>query len=179
MTTELAVAEAIVSGFVPALPEQSAARDRILAFIAAHDDALHRSCAEGHLTGSAMVVDARRSRALLMHHTKLRMWLEMGGHADGEGDLAAVALREAVEESGITGLRLEPGPADLDVHRVQPPGEPAHLHLDVRYVAVAPPGAVVQGNHESLELRWFTLAEIEATIHDESTLRLARLGLSR
>ncbi|MGH2684031.1 MAG: NUDIX hydrolase, partial [Actinomycetota bacterium] len=126
----------------------------------------------------ALVVDAARTRALLMHHRKLGLWLEMGGHADGEGDLAAVALREAFEESGIGGLRLEPGPADVDVHRVQPPGEAAHLHFDVRYVAVAPEGAVEVANEESLELRWFTLAEIEASIDDPSTLRLARLGLA-
>jgi len=175
---DLAVARAIVEAYAPVRPDQAASRARILAFVDEHDDALHRSCVEGHLTGSALVIDAARERALLMHHRKLGLWLEMGGHADGDGDLAAVALREATEESGIAGLRLEPGPADVDVHRVQPPGEHAHVHFDVRYVALAPPGAVEQPNEESLEVRWFTLAEIEAAIDDPSTLRLARLGLA-
>src|SRR5207253_4326 len=121
-------ARALVAGCGPA-----AERDRILAFLDAHPDALHRSCVDGHLTGSALVVDPPSDRALLMHHRKLDKWLQMGGHADGEPDLAAVALAEATEESGIAGLVLEPQPVDLDVHEVHPPGEPAHLHLDVRF----------------------------------------------
>lgn len=173
----LAAARAIVARFEPVLPEQAAARERILGFLDEHPDALHRSCAEGHLTGSALVVDRGRDRALLMHHRKLGMWLQTGGHADGEGDLAAVALGEAAEESGIAGLTLGAAPVDLDVHRVEPPGEAPHLHLDVRYVAVAPVGAKEVANHESLELRWFTLAEVEALDTDASTRRLARLAL--
>ena len=137
-------------------------RRRILDFIDNHADALLRTCVEGHLTGSALVLDADRRRVLLMHHRKLDKWLQMGGHADGDGDLAAVALREATEESGIDGLHLLPGPVDLDVHRVHPPGEPPHLHLDVRYIAVAAAGAVPVANHESHELRWFTLDEVAA-----------------
>lgn len=149
-------------------------RDRILAFLDAHPDALHRTCAEGHLTASALVVDATRERALLMHHRKLDKSLQMGGHADGDDDLAAVALKEASEESGIEGLSLAGGgrPVDLDVHEVRPPAEPPHLHLDVRFVAIAPAGCVVTGNDESHELRWVPLAEL-ATHEERGMRRLA------
>ena len=169
----------VVRGFVPAGPPQAEARDRILGFLDAHPDALLRSCADGHLTGSALVVSADHERVLLMHHRKLGLWLQTGGHADGDADLARVALGEAVEESGIPGLRLAgDGPVDLDVHLVDGGGERAHLHLDVRYVAVAPPGAVPTANHESLELRWFTPAEAAEVATDASTLRLIHAGLA-
>lgn len=147
-------------------------RDRILAFLDSHPDALERSCADGHLTASALVVDAAGARALLMHHRKLGKWLQMGGHADGDDDLAAVALEEAREECGVVGLTLANGgaPVDLDVHEVRPPAEPPHLHLDVRFVARAPAGCTVAGNDESYELRWVDLALLAAT-HDEPGMR--------
>ena len=147
-------------------------RDRILAFLDAHPDALHRSCLDGHLTASALVVDATGDRALLMHHRKLDKWLQMGGHADGDADLTAVALKEAFEESGIAGLTPANGgaPVDLDVHEVRPRHEPPHLHLDVRFVAVAPAGCVATGNDESHEVRWVDLDELART-HDEPGMR--------
>ena len=71
-------------------------------------------------------------------------------------------MREASEESGIGGLVLLPGPVDVDVHRFVAPPEPVHLHLDVRWLALAPPDARPVANAESLELRWFTLDELAA-----------------
>ena len=155
MGDELAVARAIVAGAGPA-----ETATRIIEFIDSHPDALLRSCHDGHLTGSALIVHADEPKVLLMHHRKLDQWFQMGGHADGEGDLLAVARREALEESGIEGLEFVPVPCDLDIHRVDPPAEHPHLHLDVRFVARAPRGAVPQGNHESHELRWFGFDEL-------------------
>lgn len=152
---------------------------RITAFAARHADALHRSCLSGHLTGSALVVDAARERVLVMLHAKLGMWLQPGGHADGEGNLASVALREAEEETGIAGLRIAVPPVDCDVHEIPArPGEPAHLHLDVRFVVLAPAGAVAERNHESHELRWVTLEELDQLATDDSLRRLAASGLA-
>lgn len=155
-------------------------RDRILAFLDEHPGALHRSCLDGHLTASALVVDATGRHALLMHHRKLDKWLQMGGHADGDSDLAAVAAKEAFEESGIAGLVLANGgaPVDLDVHEVRPPHEPPHLHLDVRFVAIAPAECVATGNDESHEVRWVDLDELART-HDEPGMqRLAAAARS-
>lgn len=131
------------------------ARDRILAFCRDHADALHRSCLTGHLTGSALVVDAAGEQTLLLHHAKLDRWLQPGGHADGDGNLAAVALREATEETGIENLRVVTPAIDIDIHTIPERGdEPEHLHLDVRFLVLAPADAVVEHNDESFSARW-------------------------
>lgn len=174
----LADARAAVEAARTGDDESDRARLQILEFIASHDDALHRSCLEGHLTGSALVVDAARERVLLMLHAKLGMWLQPGGHADGEGNLATVALSEAQEETGIDNLRISPIVVDCDVHEIpERPGEPRHLHLDLRFVVLAPRGAVARPNHESHGLRWCTLGEVDEIGTDGSLRRLAHVGL--
>jgi 8-oxo-dGTP pyrophosphatase MutT (NUDIX family) len=149
----------------------------MLRFLDDHPDALDRTCPEGHLTGSAMVVDPATRRFLFMLHAKLGRWFQPGGHADGDATLPGVAAREASEETGMAGLRLAVPAIDLDIHAVAPPHGP-HLHLDVRYLAVAPPGAVPVGNHESLDLRWASFDEMPALGADAGMLRMARTALA-
>ena len=158
-------------------PDAERHRRAMLDFVDQHDDALHRSCREGHLTGSALVVDAAGERVVLLHHRKLRRWLQPGGHCDGDGNLAAVALREATEETAVDGLRVHPVAVDLDVHLVEPPDDGPHLHLDARFLVVAPVGAEPGGNHESTDIRWVTPAELEALDVDDGTLRMVEHGL--
>lgn len=131
------------------------ARATIVDFCRRHPDALHRTCLDGHLTGSAVVVDEAGTRTLLLHHAKLGRWLQPGGHADGDGNLGHVAWREATEETGLVGLRLLRPAIDIDIHAIPArPGEPEHLHLDLRFAVVAPDGAEVDHNHEALGARW-------------------------
>lgn len=158
--------------------QQSAVRVEMLAFAAAHDDALWRTCGPGHFTGSALVVHADREQVLLLFHTKLQRWLQPGGHLDGDANLAASALREAAEESGIDGLRVVVPAVDLDIHQVRPPKEAPHLHFDVRFVVLAPEGAEVVGNHESQALRWVRPDELAGLGADEGLVRLTRRGLA-
>lgn len=174
---DLARARALVAAFAPADPAQRLERERILAFIDAHEDALHRSCLTGHLTASALVIDARGERALLTHHRKLRRWLQLGGHVDGDGNLPAGAWREATEESGIEGIAIDPRPVDLDIHPIpERPSEPAHLHLDVRFLAYAPAGAAETASEESIALGWFSPAELARIETDDSVRRLFRVA---
>ena len=158
-------------------PDAERHRSSILGFVDDHADALHRSCREGHLTGSALVVDAAGERVVLLHHRKLRRWLQPGGHCDGDANLAAVALREAAEETALGGLRVHPVAIDLDVHRVEPPDDGPHLHLDVRFLVLARPGAEPGGNHESTDIRWATPVEMEGLGVDPGTVRMVRHGL--
>lgn len=160
-------------------PDAERHRRAILEFVDEHDDALHRSCLEGHLTGSALVVDATAEHVLLLFHAKLQRWLQPGGHCDGDANLAAVALREATEETGMAGLRVDPVAVDVDVHEVDPPKEGPHLHLDVRFLVVAPPGARPRGNHESEAIRWVPPTELEHFDVDPGTIRMTRQGLER
>jgi 8-oxo-dGTP pyrophosphatase MutT (NUDIX family) len=141
-------------------------RDRILRFIGRHADPFDRRIAEGHLTASALVVCRSGDRVLLLHHRKLERWLQPGGHADlGETSGEAIALREALEETGVEGLTLHPTaprPLDVDVHSIPARGpEPAHEHLDLRYLVLAPLGAAATLNaDESRALRWFAWPEL-------------------
>jgi 8-oxo-dGTP pyrophosphatase MutT (NUDIX family) len=177
-STELGDVAALIFGLDLDAP-QAATRATMLQFAASHADALERTCAPGHFTGSALVVDATGERTLMLFHRKLQRWLQPGGHADGDANLAAVALKEATEETGIAGLLVDPSPIDLDIHEVAPPGEPPHRHLDIRFLVVAPAGAVEQGNHESEALRWVTVDELAELGVDEGTVRLAHAGFTR
>ena len=138
---------------------------------------LRRTERPGHFTGSALVVHADLERTLVLFHTKLQIWVQPGGHADGDANLAAVALREAAEETGISGLRVWPVAVDLDIHEVDPPAEDAHLHYDVRFVVRAPEGSVVAANHESLAQRWVRPDELASLGADAGLRRLAEQGL--
>lgn len=157
---------------------QEQLRADMLAFAREHPDALLRTCEAGHFTGSALVVDDARERFVLLLHAKAGRWLQPGGHADGQGDLGAVALREAIEETGIGDLRVVRPAVDLDIHEFRPRAGPPHTHLDVRSVVLAPAGARLAGNHESEALRWVTLAEMDDYDVDDGLRRLAARGLA-
>lgn len=150
----------------PADAEEAADLARILAFLARHPHSFDRSIAEGHLTGSALVVSAGGDAVLLLRHRKLQRWLQPGGHGSpGETEGEAVALREAREETGLDGLHLAAGaprPLDVDVHAIPARGhEPAHEHLDLRYLVRAPAGADLRRcTEETEDLRWFGWEEV-------------------
>lgn len=139
---------------------------RILDFIQRHPSPFDRAIPEGHLTAAALVVSAAGDRVLLLHHRKLGRWLQPGGHGEsGELSGRVVALREAREETGIERLELHPSaprPLDVDVHAIPArAGEPAHAHLDLRYLVVAPPGAEARLKaDESHAIRWFPWDEL-------------------
>ncbi len=165
-----------LAAYAARFPDERAVAERFAAFVAAHPDCFERTCVPGHVTGSAWVVSHDGTRFLLTHHRKLGRWLQVGGHSDGDPDTAAVALREATEESGMTGLALATAePLDLDAHVIPARGdEPAHIHYDVRFLVVAPPGATLAISEESLDLRWFPTDAPLAVASDESVARLLR-----
>ncbi len=159
-------------------PDDRARVDQVRRFVRARPDCFERSSLDGHVTASAWIVSHDRARFLLTHHRKLDRWLQLGGHADGDPDPARVALREAREESGLEHFQaLPPGPEpiDVDVHRIPArPGEPAHLHLDLRYLLVAAPGQQIVPSAESHDLRWFPRERAGVLLGEPGLLRLAR-----
>jgi len=150
--------------------------EAIIRFVEEHADCLDRSCAPGHLTGSAWIVDPPRRQVLLTHHAKLDKWLQPGGHADGDPDLLAVALREAREETGLTRLRpVRPEVFDVDRHWIPPRGEVSgHWHLDLRFQVEADPDEELSISDESHDLMWVGLARVAVLNPEESMLRMVR-----
>jgi len=143
--------------------------------------AFERSHPSGHFTGSAWLVSADGERVLLTHHRKLGRWLQLGGHADGDVDLARVALREAGEESGLSDLVVEQPIFDLDRHRIPARGEePEHWHYDVRHVVRAIGSEVFAASEESLALAWKSIRDIAVDVSADASLqRMARKWLER
>jgi 8-oxo-dGTP pyrophosphatase MutT (NUDIX family) len=152
-----------------------------VAFLDEAERPFDREHLAGHFTGSAWLVSADGERVLLTHHRKLDRWLQLGGHADGESDLAAVALREAGEESGLSGLSVDPDIFDVDRHWIpERKNEPGHWHYDVRYVVHASADDTFVVSEESLELAWVSIRALaEAAATDESLRRMARKWLAR
>ena len=175
---DVTFARETLASYEPKDAEQARQRAAMLAFLDEFPETGHlRSCVPGHLTASSLIVHPDRKRGLFTHHRKLNRWLQLGGHCDGDANLAAVALREAIEESGIADLVIEPTPVDLDIHSIPArKADPEHLHLDTRFLIFAPEGAEYVVSDESHDLAWLTLDEL-ADCADGSVLRLARLVL--
>jgi 8-oxo-dGTP pyrophosphatase MutT (NUDIX family) len=139
-------------------PAQDSLRHAVLGFVLGRPDACRRACVPGHVTASALVLDHTGTETLLTLHPRLGRWVQLGGHCeDGDADIAAAALREAREESGIDGLTIGAMPAALHVHPVTCSLGVPTRHLDVQFVVRAPAGAQITRSDESLDLKWWPL----------------------
>lgn len=148
--------------------------ERLLLFVEEHADCFERSLAEGHVTGSAWIVDRTRMFTLLTHHRKLNKWLQLGGHADGDPDILRVALREAREESGIEAIQpVMDGIFDIDIHEIPARGDvAAHLHYDARFLLEADREIPLAISPESKALAWIELDRVFELNPEESVARM-------
>lgn len=147
--------------------------DRIASFVDANADCFSRELAVGHITGSAWVLDSTGTRALLTHHKKLDIWVQLGGHADGDPNVEQVAYREAIEESGLVGLQfVDEALFDIDIHEIPARGdEAAHYHYDCRFLFRAVDDDYIVSD-ESHDLRWVPLDEMSSVTTEASITRM-------
>jgi 8-oxo-dGTP pyrophosphatase MutT (NUDIX family) len=156
---------------------QERLRSDFVAHLRDHPDATTRGCYPDHLTASTLILSEDADQALLTLHAKAGAWFQVGGHCEPEDtSLAGAARREAVEESGIVELVVDPVPVQLSAHDVpfcDPRG--GTRHLDVRFVAVAPRHARHAVSEESLDVAWWPVDALPTDAADVHELvRLAR-----
>lgn len=160
--------------YFPSYEEEKVFKREIIDFVNAHEDCFERSLSIGHVTASCWLINKDGSKALLMHHSKLDRWFQLGGHCDGNPDVLSVALKEAQEESGIMGI--EPVTSeifDIDIHLIPDnPKEKAHYHYDIRFLLQVVSDEEIVQNRESKELRWIGKNRQELPTDNPSVIRM-------
>ena len=142
-------------------PEEAAQTERFMEFVRRNENCFQRSLQQGHVTGSALLLHPNQDAVLLTHHKKLDLWIQLGGHSDGNPHSLEVALREAREESGITEIfPLREEIFSVDIHAIPAIGkEPEHWHYDLSFLLQAKTSQFTVSN-ESHQLQWFPLSQL-------------------
>lgn len=154
-------------------PEEQTEVQKFCELLEQEPRCFERDCWRGHITGAAWLVNGAGTHALLTHHRKLGMWLQLGGHSDGDPDTIAVALREAREESGLEVRLLSKAVFDIDVHPIpERKNDPEHFHYDVRYVMQVVGSEDFVISAESMDLAWVPLANITDYTRESTILRM-------
>jgi len=154
--------------------EETEHLNQLLKFIEQESECFERTLKKGHITGSSFILNYEKNAIALTHHKKLNLWLQPGGHSDGDPDTLNVALREAQEETGITSLAiLHTDIFDVDIHKIpETSKEPAHYHYDIRFLFRAPADAKFVMSEESNDLTWAPLAKLENFTLERSVHRM-------
>jgi len=156
--------------------EEAAMVRRTLQFVREHINCFDRALLHGHVTGSAWVLNPARTHTLMMHHRKIGLWLQPGGHADGNPDIQQVVLKETSEESGIPLPKIslvDEDIFDVDIHTVYPSEhDDRHEHFDVRFLVEIDDHLEIPGNSESHQIGWIALDEVS---HFNNALSLRRM----
>jgi len=168
------LARSLLERYKPSYSEELVYKKKMLEFMSSYEDCFLRSCRAGHFTASAFLLNKEKSHALLMHHTKLDKWMQLGGHCDGDADLLNVAIKEAREESGIHSIKpVSLEIFDLDIHLIPPRKEEGeHCHFDIRFLLYVHDSSKFQKNHESKELRWIDINSTSLPSKERSVIRM-------
>lgn len=130
---------------------------------------IYNSSLEHHFTGSAIVLNTRTNKILMTYHPWYQMWLQLGGHDEGEHDPLAVSAREAWEESGIEDLWMFDWPVRVDPHSAKKcrsvKGDHHNWHYDICYMSVTDETGY-KISDESIDMSWFSLAELQQMVVD-------------
>ena len=157
-----------IKNYIPVNDQETSDKEILLSLLATGDDLLTRENQVAHFTASAWVVNPERTKVLMAYHKIYDSWAWLGGHADGEGDLLAVARREALEESGltqITAVTQEPVSLEIltvDGHEKKGKYVSSHLHLNLTYLFEADPTAPLKTKpDENSDVAWIPMDAIE------------------
>jgi 8-oxo-dGTP pyrophosphatase MutT (NUDIX family) len=158
--------------------EESQFKQQTIEFVNQNPDCFERSLLSGHITGSAWIVDKSRQFTLLTHHRKLDKWFQTGGHCDGDSDVLNVALKEAMEETGLTDIQvISPNIFDIDIHEIpERKSVPTHLHYDVRFLLQADMNEPLIISSESSDLAWIEITDVSQLNDSQSIMRMALKG---
>jgi len=153
----------LLLNYLQKFPEEKETIYSVISFLDNDIECFERHNWSGHFTGSAWVLDRKKSAILMTHHRQLDRWLQLGGHADGNANLMEVALTEAREESGLKNFKLLSSEIfDLDIHPIPDHGEtPSHHHYDIRFIMETrhgPEDIII--SDESHDVAWVPLDEI-------------------
>jgi 8-oxo-dGTP pyrophosphatase MutT (NUDIX family) len=167
-------------GWRPPEADQSQLRSAYLDHLATYRDGWSRARLGAHLTASSLICLPQQGLVLLTLHARIGRWLQTGGHIEAtDSGLLAAALREAAEESGLTGLTVDPTPLLLSKHEVECGTVRPTFHLDVQFLVIAAEPILPTAGPESLDLRWFghgQLPTTDASVRDLVAAAAGRLG---
>ena len=148
---------------------------RIIEFITDEPDCFQRELLKGHITASALITNEENTAVILLHHKKLNIWVQPGGHADGDSNVLGVALKEALEETGLETLYpLSQDIFDVDIHWIPEGKVPGHWHYDIRFILQASADSSIVSNDESLSVIWAKPADVLKRTQEKSMLRLIK-----
>lgn len=169
----------LVEEYIP-WNQEITVKDEILSFIRENPNCFDRELEIGHITGSAWLINKTGDKALLLHHRKLDKWFQLGGHADGDSDILAVAIKEAQEESGIQNIKPVMNEIfDIDIHKIPTNSkEKEHFHYDVRFLLQVKGDEDFVQNQESKELRWISRDKSLLPTNEDSVIRLFEKWIS-
>ncbi len=151
----------LIKNYNPKCKEEAVYKIKILQFLAKNINCFDRSNEKGHITASAWLLNNDKTKALILHHSKLDIWVQPGGHCDGCTDPLYVAIKEAKEESGLKSIvPVSNLIFDLDIHEIpESKKEKKHLHYDIRFILKSESDDTLNKNHESKELKWIEYIE--------------------
>ena len=138
-------------------PNEKLTTQPMIDFFKKNQNCFERNNLRGHFTGSAWVLDESHSWIVMTHHRQLNLWLQPGGHADGNADLLDVAINETKEETGLKKLKIISDEIfDLDIHKIpQYDNIPPHFHYDIRFLLEAKRNAnQIKVSRESHDVPW-------------------------
>ena len=155
-----------IQNFKPINEQEENDKKIILDFMLKNSDCLTRENQIAHLTTSIWTVNKDRTKTLMVYHKIYDSWSWIGGHADGEEDLAAVALRELKEETGVENASLVSKDIfslevlTVDGHEKKGKYVSGHLHLNITYIAEADEKQMLTVNEEENKgVKWFTFED--------------------